>query len=412
MKLFTLKQVLPFFIILFGVAVFLLLYLSKPSAQAIAIKERAWHVETIKAELQTLSPVLTLYGRIETPALIKATAPHQSRVTEVFLHEGQAITTGQLLLGLDSRDFQPLVKQAAAKVSELQAMIASEAIQHQANQRALKHEQALLKLSAAAVNRAQQLKNKNLGSTAALEEAQETLQRQQLALSNRKMLLIEHDAKQQQLLARIQYAQADLELAQLNLERSQIKAPFDGFIEKLHVAQGDQVNENQLLISFYPQAQLEVRAKIPATYQHELQLELSKNQALLATADIGGQPLQLRLNRFAGMADARGIDALFTITQGNQFAHLGSTLSLSLQRPAIDNVIAVPYSSVYDNNRIYKVVDKRLQSIAVTPVGEHINADHSTRILVSSSALKAHDLIVTTHLPNAINGLRVDTGSL
>lgn len=404
----TLKQLLPVYIIIFGIAVFGLLKITQTSSPAAAITERSWHVKSLIANPQTYSPSLTLYGLIETPALVKAAAPDKSRVTSVRIREGDPIQKGQLLLTLDQRDFKPRLVQAEARVAELKALIQSEKSRHKADKTAFSHEQSILKLEQSAVKRANMLKNKSLGSTAALEDAQGELQRQQLALSNRKLALDDHAARLQQLKARLAHSQADVEMAQLDLERSQIVAPFTGFVEKLSVAAGDQVNENQVMLSFYSVQQLEVRAKIPSSFQHEIQKALHTKQALSAQAEYAGTTLQLTLNRLSGIADARGIDALFNISSGNQWVRPGSSISLSLQRPNKDNVIALPYSSLYDNNRIYRIVDHRLQIIHVQISGTYLDSE-GEKLLVFSPQLHQGDEILVTHLANAINGLKVET---
>ncbi len=402
-----LKYLLPGGIIFIGVLIFFILMFTRPTTQTVTVKERIWQVKTIPARLEKLAPELTLYGQVETPALVKAAAPSKSRVMSIAVREGDPISKDQLLVSLDPRDYQPKVSQAEARVAELNALIKSERLRHKANVQAFQHEKKLLVLEKSAVKRAQMMKNKKMGSTAALELAQEELERQQLAYTIRKLDLNDHQARIQQLEARLAFAQAELELAQLDMERSQIHAPFDGFVESLQVAEGDHVKANQVLLSYYPSAQLEVRAKIPAAFGHELQQVMLQGESLSAIANIADQSILMKLDRFAGAADATGIAALFSISQGNDLVRLGSTLSLSLQRPIKEQVIAIPFAALYDNNRIYILQNDRLVGIKVELLGEYADKNGQFHQLISSSKIKPDDRIVTTHLPNAITGLRV-----
>lgn len=408
MKKPTLKQLAPLLIILSGIAVFALLKATQATSPPAAIKERSWRVQTLIANPQTHSPSLTLYGKIETPELVQAAAPKNSRVTSIQVREGDPIEKAQLLLSLDSRDFKPRLAQAEARVTELQALIQSELTRYKADKTALVYEQSILKLEQSAVSRAKMLKNKNMGSMATLELAQEEYTRQQLAYTIRKLALADHTPRLQQLEARRDHAKADVELAQLDLERSQIIAPFDGFVEKLLVTAGNQVKENQILLTFYSTEQLEVRAKIPSSFQNEIQKALHNNHSLSATANYTGTPLQLTLSRLSGIADVRGIDALFTISSGNEWIRPGSSISLSLHRPNKENVIALPYSALYDNNRVYRVVNNLLQVVNVQVVGNFLK-NGSEQLLIFSPQLQQGDEILITHLPNAINGLKVES---
>jgi hypothetical protein len=173
------------------------------------------------------------------------------------------------------------------------------------------------------------------------------------------------------------------------------------------VTVGDQVKENQILLTFYSTEQLEVRAKIPSSFQNEIQKALYNNHYLSATADYAGTPLQLALNRLSGIADARGIDALFTISSGNEWIRPGSSISLSLQRPNQENVIVLPYSALYDNNRVYRVVNNLLQVVNIEVAGNFLK-NESEQLLIFSPQLQQGDEILITHLPNAINGLKVE----
>lgn len=405
----TYKVLAPVIIITAGVLIFIVLKATRPVSKPVSIKERVWQVKTIPAKLEQLAPSLTLYGQIETPALVNAAAPKKSRVVSVSVKEGDAIHKGELLLSLDPRDYHPRVAQAEAKVTELNALITSEKLRYESDRKAYRHEQSLLNLELAAVKRAEMLRNKKLGSTAAHELAQEELERQRLAVTSRKLMLDDHQARLQQLEARLTHAEAELELARLDLERSSIIAPFDGFVEKVQVASGDQVMENQVLVTFYPMEQLEVRAKIPAVFRNEIQSSLIKGNTLTANAVIAGMPVVLELDRVSGSADARGIDALFKITQGNNLVRLGSTLSLNLQRTPIKGVISIPFSALYDNDRIFKLKNGRLEGVRVERLGEHVDNEGEIKLLISSPKIKPDDAILITHLPNAITGLRVET---
>lgn len=401
------KRLLPFIIIVIGIVVFILLKATQPTVITTVAQERSWRVHTFIAHLQRLSPSLTLYGQIEAPLRVNATTPKNSRVSAVYVLEGEAIHKGQLLLTLDARDFKPLLQQAKARIAELKALIQSEQIRHTADKNADNYEQSLLALKQAAVVRANMLKNKKLGSTATLELAQETFNQQQLAATNRQLALDNHASRLQQLQARLAYAQADFTLARLDLERSQIIAPFDGFVEKSPISTGEYVKENQILLTFYAAEPLEVRTKIPVLFQDEIQQSIINKQPLNATANYADTTIQLTLSRLSGVADARGVDALFTITLGNNQLRPGDFMRVLLQRPAQNKVLKVPYTAVYDNQRIYRINNNRLQGIAVKIVGSYVE-NQREKLLVFSPQIQAGDRILGTYLPHAIEGLKVD----
>ena len=83
-------------------------------------------------------------------------------------------------------------------------------------------------------------------------------------------------------------------------------------------------------------------------------------------------------------------------------------LNLTIQLPAEPNLVALPVQAIYDGNKIYRVIDERLQSIRIERIGEYQSPTDGYQILVRGEAIAAQDLIITTQLPRAINGLLVD----
>ena len=402
------KRSLPLAILAVAVTLFILLIVTRPKQAPLEPKERIWYVETITVEPQSLSPTLTLYGQVETPDLLKASAPKDGQVDQVLVREGALISRGQLLLTLDSRDFELATIQKEAQVEELEAMIESEELRHANDQRAVKHEQSLVNLSESAVTRAKKLIIKNLVSKAALDQAYQDLKRQVLTLDERKLSLNDHYARLKQLEARHRKAQAELATTRIDLERSRIHAPFDGFVSEINVASGERVNTNLTLLVMYPSNTLEVRALIPTPYQAELQQALARGIRLQTRALYADTVITLELDRFSAEASSKGLDALFLITESSALLRLGNNLVLSLSRPAHANSVAIPQTALYGHDKIYRLDGGRMQRIHVTNLGDFVQPSGSTLLVISSPILSKGDRIVTTHLPNAVNGLRVE----
>jgi hypothetical protein len=68
----------------------------------------------------------------------------------------------------------------------------------------------------------------------------------------------------------------------------------------------------------------------------------------------------------------------------------------------------LPFQAVYGTGRIYKLVDGRMRGIRVESLGGIEDGNGAERLLVRSPELAAGDQVVVTHMPNAIDGLRVE----
>jgi len=402
-----LKIYFPIIILGMSIIFFLSLKATRPVSIPSPVKEQVWIVNAETIQPRFLSPTLVLYGTVETPDLMKATAPNKGRVEKVVVREGDRISVGQMLLALDERDFRFRLQQADARVKELSAEIENEQIKFKNDQKGLAYESNLVKLSQAAVKRTQKLKHKNLVSDASVDEAQENLEKQKILFNNRKLSLNSYQSRLSILEARRLGAQADRDLAQLDLERSSIVSPYEGYVAKIDVSEGDQVVANQLLLTLYPTHSLEVKAMIPAPFQGELQSAITKNISLKASAKIGRTELQLDLDRISGQADTRGIDAIFAFKDYDDSIRVGSLVEVKMHRPPRKNSVVLPPESLYGRNRIYKIINNRLSSLEVEIIGEHRNPNHHSGVLISSPSLESGDLILTSYLPNAADGMQV-----
>jgi len=198
-------------------------------------------------------------------------------------------------------------------------------------------------------------------------------------------------------------------MAKLEIARTQIKAPFSGMIANVLISVGDRVRSSDPLIELYDTNALEIRAQIPSRYQDIVLSSLAKKQTLQAGAKVYDTMLQLDLNRVSGQINKAngGIDGLFAVTKGEKVLRLGQFLNLSLTLPSQAEVIALPFEAVYGTNRIYKLVDERMESLIINSVGEQVTPDGKSQILIQSDDLKAEDKIIITQLPNAMDGLKV-----
>ena len=403
------KIILPLLILALGIGGFAALKATRPLPPVAEAKEPVWRVKVVPVQRVTANPVLSLNGKVESPDQTQAAAPGVGRVSAVRVREGQVVAKGQVLLELDARDFQPKVEQARGQVMELEAAMSSETLRHQADLDQLAQEKRLQDFAAADVARFERLREENFYSQAAVDQSRSTLFRQQISVRTRELAIADHKARLAQVQARLVQARANLEQMELAMGRSRVTAAFAGYVAQVAVAVGDQVNTGQMLLRLYPSAGLEVRAKLPAPLQDEFLAALRQGRHPQATAQVGGESLNFRLTRAAGAADARGLDVFFTHANAAQSLRLGELVSLKVARAPVAGVVAVPYGALFGGNRVYRIEQDRLKAVEVEVLGETEMADAATaRLLVRGESLKDGELLLATHLPNAVSGLKVE----
>jgi len=407
------RIVLPLVILLIAIAIFMGLKQSKPEKVVIQKPEKVWRVDTTLVDFQTISPEIILYGRVETPRKSTLKSALVADVISVSVLEGAEVEKGQELLILDDTDMQLLLKQRQADLAEINALLKSESERFKRDKGLLEQETALLVLADKAVARSKKLEQSRLASQSSLDDALATKQRQVLTLKRLNYDIAEHPARAAQLTARKSRAQAMVQQANVDLKRSQIKAPFSGRVSQLHVSIGDRVRSGDNLLSLYDLENLEVRAQIPGRYISQIYTMIKQKKVLSATGILDEQTLSFKLERLSGEVklDSGGIDGLFSISGNNQMLALGTFVELKLTLAQHDNVVALPFNALYGLNHVYRVNDGYLESVSIERVGEFTSESGETLLLLSGVDLKQGDTIVSTQLPNATTGLRVEAMS-
>ncbi|MBQ0785426.1 MAG: biotin/lipoyl-binding protein, partial [Amphritea sp.] len=232
---------LPILIIMGAVLIFIALKATKPTAPSQPIKEKVWTVKVIEAEFATFSPQLSLYGRIESPSSSTLSSSINAYIESRHTSEGKKVAAGQLLIQLDNRDASLALTQKQADVDRIEASIEAEKVRYQSNLKALKIEKELVRLTQRTLERYQDLSTRKLASQNQLDDARRTSQQQALSLNSRQQSINDHPNQLAQLVAQLKQATAQRDSAALDLERSQIKAPFTGRIAEIKVAAGERV---------------------------------------------------------------------------------------------------------------------------------------------------------------------------
>ncbi len=401
------KIILPVLVIAIAIGLFQHLKASKPERIEPELKEKVWQVEVVVAQKLSLSPMLALYGRVESPEFLQAAAPGAGIVSEVLVQSGVRVITGQSLVKMDIRDFETDLVQAESDLTEVENQIDELKIEHQSNLKTLETELELLKLADEEVQRLSKLKEQNLTADTILSVARSAFGQQQLSVYSRELEVESYPVQLARLNARHNQYAAHLKQSQLVIERSTVIAPFDAVISSVPVSVGDRVATGKILVTLYPIDSLEIRAHVPAQYIARIQATLAQEVIQQASIQLTDSTVQLELKRVAGEAEPSGTDVYFEVGKSGQALRPGALLPLSFRLPAEEDVVAVPYQAIYGNSRLYLLYEDRLQGVEVESMGQYVDSDGTSFLLVKSSLINDGDEIVVTHLPNAVSGLKV-----
>ena len=372
------------------------------------VEEKIWPVTHAITDAQTISPQLHLFGRIETPRHARLSAAIAAEITELHISEGQRVTQGQILISLDRAEEELLLQQREADLADSEAQLQVILRDIETDKEVLQHMKRLHTLTKSKADRLKTLNSKNLIATERLEDTQQEVARQGIELARQQARVDNNPQRVFQAEAAVNRTEARLENQHINLQRADIRAPFDGRISSLLVSPGDRVQTGQSLISLYDSNALQIRVPVPSSAVDTMKTALRDGYTI--SAEINGQMLKANLVQLASEVDRgkSGVDALFTVTDSDGKLELGRAVEIAISMPELDNVIALPLQSVYDNKRVFLIEDGRLRSVEVSPIGQRINSQGELEVLVRQDPLSSGVAILATNLPKASTGLKVE----
>jgi multidrug efflux pump subunit AcrA (membrane-fusion protein) len=178
------RWLLPVIFILVGVALYSLLILFKKESPITTTKAKIWPVNVMQVKLQAHAPVLTVYGVVENPGVLKIKTPGSSYISTLPVTEGQIVNQDDLLVQLDQRDFMPKVQSAEAEELSVQAEISSLKLRHAMDASTHQTENKMLALTKLQLSRTEMLKEKNWGLRLPLIKLSKPINNSNLQLHN------------------------------------------------------------------------------------------------------------------------------------------------------------------------------------------------------------------------------------
>ena len=403
------RVALPALILAAGIGGMTALVTSKPEREPLGVEERSWTVAVAAVEPGTVTPQLVLFSLVDSPRITHLSSAVTADVRAVDVLEGQRASPEDRLLALDDRDIRLVLAQRDAEMAEFEADLEHETLRHRNNLAALRHEKELLEIARREVARARDLAERKVGSEARLDQVRREEERQMLAVEQRKLAIREHESRTKQIEAKLARAKAQQSRAMLDLERTLVYPPFGGQITEVFVSPGDRVRPGDRLLAMFDTEMLELRAQIPLRYLPVVRAALDRGETLGARAAVDGQEVRAVLHRLTAQVGrgSGGADGLFRVTKGNTWLQLGRTVEFVLDLPAVHDAVTAPHEALHGTDRVFVLDGERMKSVEVERLGETRSEDGGGRVILRSPDLKPSDRLIVTHLPNAIDGLKV-----
>ena len=220
--------------------------------------------------------------------------------------------------------------------------------------------------------------------------------------------------------ARVISAESGLQKTALELERTEIRAPFAGRVLRKFVDMGQVVSQNTQLAEIYATDIVEIRLPLrnrdltfidlPETFRYTDETEQFGGRVAIRS-DLAGQATwEAELVRTEGSIDETArqlhviaqIDDPFAATAAGQTPlKIGQYVTAIIEGNTVPGALVIPNNSIYQGTYVYIVEDGILWRRDIDIVWQ--NDDEA----IVSSGLVAGDRLVTTALGQVTSGIRV-----
>ena len=383
------------------------LFATGPSATPEALAEKAWPVSSIAVEPSEMGPAFGAYGRFEANQRAALTSKVTAWVEAVHVREGDEVDAGELLIKLDGRDFERRVRERQAALGRARAALASATGELKLARQTAADYAAMHRAAQSKLSRHKELLEKRLISQTLFDDVASAAADESIRYMNQQRRLTDLPNEVQRARADVTAAEVALEQAQADHAATEIRAPFAGPVLQVTAAAGELSSANAVLVEMAARESFELRVEVPQTYVPRLQQYLAGGDVVSAQGD-ANHPLALRRLARQVRPGQSGVDAFFAPDDhSGSLPAIGQVVQVAVQLPAETNMVALPIQSIYENDRVYVIVDSRLQAVDVQRRGETGRGrDH--RILVQGEALTSGSRVLATQLPQAVSGLLVD----
>lgn len=372
------KGIITFSIIIFAVAIAYVLNATAPKPEQMEPVEVATTIRVLRARRETIQLEVLSQGSVlpRTQSELIPEVSGRVKWKSANLVPGGYFKKDELLLRIDERDYRSSVARSQAGITRAKA----------------EDEHARFEL-----NRLQELVKNRLTSQAALETA---LRSQRIA----EAALLE--------------ARINLEQAQRDLWRTEIRAPYDGLVRSEKVDLGQFITRGQLIASIYSSDSVEIRLPVadrqlayldlPLGFRGELSDDLAPTVNLYTT--YGGQQYEWegKLVRTEAEIDSKSrmVNVVVRVENNDGSKQppmpIGLFVAASIRGKTVDNIISLPRAALRNQNQVL-IVDKdnrlRYRSVQVM----RFEKDN----VIISAGIEDGEVVNISPIQTVIDGMRV-----
>ncbi len=387
---------------------------------------KIYRVPVFLVEELNVRPLITTFGSVRSDEEAVIAAEVGGRVLEVFhlevgtsvpapdsLPAGSKPSQQQPVLKIDPANYQQRYDQVIALIE--QDDVEWERLEKEManNRKLLEQKKKSREAARMQLKRQQDLNTKGAGRKADLTRAELEFQQYDAAVLQLELDLSLEDVRRKQILAKKAVHERDLELAKLDLERTEVYAPFDGTISEVFVEKGQYVRPGEPLFRLTNVNRVEVTLPIPISQSGEIARQLAMGvqpRVHLADHETAQARWDGKVSRMAPVADeaTRTVNLFVVVDNTGRDDPLrpGAFVHARIQSETFKNVKLIPRDVVDNDSLLIVQKNKQGQLIAQrrnVTLGKTVN-----EFVVVLSGLDPGDVVIANNLDVLEPGMLID----
>ena len=411
------KTIRVFVVLFIALAIAVVLVIMRPRAERQVPVDKGLLVEVAPAKAEAIQMVIESFGTVEPRESLKLVAQVRGQIVEFdpAFKEGGFVHKKTRMIQIDPRTYSLEVERRKVQIKQAEAELKSLEQQVVNLKARLKIARSDVKLAKNEYLRLKKLIDRKVIAQSQLDKTEQAYlaSQERLQALNNQLALV--GPQKEQLIAARDMARVMYQEAQLDLERSSIVAPFDGWVLEKAVEVGQHVNIGQQLGKIYSSGQLDIEVRIPAKDLNWLPADLGQEMPILTDVvfkNAGDEHVWSgRVARIKAMMDERTrtlpmvieIDETPNSEQSQNPLRLrpGMFVTVRIKGKKIPNVFVLPRHLVYPGDVVYTVKDDTLKSNKVK-----VLRGYKDEVIIGEG-LSEGDLIIKSPLSSPADGQMV-----
>lgn len=416
-KGFTFKATRVVAVIVLAIIVAVLLITLRPKAKRVNREEKGRLVEVLSAKAENVNMIIEAYGTVKPREMLNLVAEVEGQIVKLHpsFKEGGFIPKGAVLVNIDPRSYQLEVDRRKVQILQTEADLKRLKQERENLETSIHIATSDVNLAKSEFFRLQKLLGKKVVAQTTLDKAEQRYLQSIDRLQELKNQLALTDPQKEKIETQKALANVLLREAQLNLERSSIISPYDGWVLEKAVETGQHVTIGQTIGAVYNAGKLDVEVRIPVKDLKWLPTDIANHSTPVVEIFFGNEDLSHRymgrISRLKAHMDerTRTLPVVVEIekpsanaeNQDNLDLRPGMFVTVKITGKTIEKAYHLPRHVVHGDDVLYIAQENRLRIRSVNVLRRFKNS------VFIDKGLSDGDLIIKTPVSDAVDGMLV-----